>query len=77
MIRGARLSRAMARALASSGLPASIDPYRQKMLKPIVRVVKDPLRCRCPECLQLDLLHPGEGYQLALFPYVIQRGPSA
>lgn len=27
------------------------------------------LRCRCPECLALDAAHPGEGFQLALFPY--------
>lgn len=29
----------------------------------------DLLRCRCPVCLVLDAQHPGEGFQLALFPY--------
>lgn len=29
----------------------------------------DLLRCRCPTCLLLDAQHPGEGFQLALFPY--------
>lgn len=27
------------------------------------------LRCLCPVCLRLDARYPGEGYQLALFPY--------
>jgi len=27
------------------------------------------LRCLCPTCLRLDARYPGEGYQLALFPY--------
>lgn len=39
----------------------------------IVIQVDDPLRCRCPECLVLDVLFPREGYHLALFPYVVQR----
>jgi len=29
----------------------------------------DTLRCRCPLCLVLDARYPGEGFQLALFPY--------
>ena len=29
----------------------------------------DLLRCRCPTCLALDAQFPGEGFQLALFPY--------
>jgi len=33
------------------------------------------LRCRCPQCLVLDAQHPGEGYQLALFPYRISTAP--
>ena len=27
------------------------------------------MRCHCPTYLQLDIDHPTEGYQLALFPY--------
>lgn len=27
--------------------------------------------CPCPECRRLDAEFPGDGYQLALFPYVI------
>jgi mRNA-degrading endonuclease toxin of MazEF toxin-antitoxin module len=27
------------------------------------------LRCRCPVCMVLDARYPGEGFQLALFPY--------
>lgn len=27
------------------------------------------LRCRCPECLVLDSLFPGQGFQLAFWPY--------
>lgn len=26
-------------------------------------------RCRCPECLQLDVMYPGQGFQLAFWPY--------
>jgi len=40
---------------------------------PLVRLAEDPMRCRCPECLALDVMHPGEGYQLFLFPYEISR----
>lgn len=29
----------------------------------------DTLPCRCPLCLVLDARYPGEGFQLALFPY--------
>lgn len=76
MIRGARLARTMARALRSAAVPAAIDPYRARpWTPPVVAPAEDPLRCRCPECLMLDALHPGEGYQLALFPYQIQRRP--
>ncbi len=31
----------------------------------------DILRCRCPVCMVLDARYPGEGFQLALFPYRI------
>ncbi len=31
------------------------------------------LRCMCPTCLSLDARYPNEGYQLALFPYRLQR----
>lgn len=31
--------------------------------------------CPCPTCRRLDKLHPGEGQQLALFPYRIQARP--
>lgn len=36
-------------------------------------------RCHCPECRRLDGAHPGEGFQLALFGYVISiwRGRGA
>lgn len=74
MIRGALLARTMARALRSAAVPPAIDPYRARSwTPPVVAPVEDPLRCRCPECLMLDAQHPGEGYQLALFPYQIQR----
>jgi hypothetical protein len=33
------------------------------------------MRCPCPTCRRLDKRYPGEGYQLALFPYVIQARP--
>lgn len=39
-------------------------------LPAIVREMDEPGRCHCPQCLMLDAMHPGEGYQLALFPYV-------
>lgn len=78
MIRRERLIITLARALMHAPMPAPATPREQiAPAAPIVRLVEDPLRCRCPECLQLDLLHPGEGYQLSLFPYVIQGGPSA
>lgn len=69
MIRRERLIATLARAIvqASSQAPAA-PPAAFVPPAPIVRVVQDPLRCRCPQCLQLDLLHPAEGYQLALFP---------
>jgi hypothetical protein len=28
-------------------------------------------RCHCPKCKRLDRKFPGEGYQLALLPYVV------
>jgi hypothetical protein len=34
------------------------------------------LRCRCPRCLRLDARFPGQGFQLALFPYVVPPRPS-
>lgn len=48
---------------------APIDPPA------IVAQVADFQRCRCPECLRLDREFPGEGYQLALFPFVISLRP--
>lgn len=30
------------------------------------------MRCQCPTCRRLDKRFPGDGYQLALFPYFIQ-----
>lgn len=32
-------------------------------------------RCACPVCLRLDQRFPNEGYQLALFRYVISLAP--
>lgn len=32
-------------------------------------------RCTCPECKRLDRRFPDEGWQLALFPYVISLKP--
>ena len=35
-------------------------------------------RCGCPECKRLDREFPGEGYQLALFRYVVSlRSPAS
>lgn len=69
MIRRERLIVTLARALMHAPMPAP-DVTREQIASaaPIVRLVEDPLRCRCPECQRLDALHPGEGYQLALFP---------
>lgn len=73
-MRGRLLARRMSRALRSAGTPIAIDPYRaSNQPAPIIRQAQDPLRCRCPECLALDIEFPGEGYQLALFPYEINR----
>lgn len=73
-MRGRLLARRMSQALRSAGTPRAIDPYRfATEPAPIVRQAEDPLRCRCPECLALDIAFPGEGYQLALFPYEIGR----
>jgi len=51
MIRGARLAFRIARAIAGADLggPEPSSPA------PIVRQVEDPYRCRCPECLALDV----------------------
>lgn len=43
-------------------------------MRPVAAIVQqanrfDLLRCRCPVCLGLDAAHPGEAFQLALFPY--------
>jgi len=43
---------------------APIDPPAVVRLDPI----SDPARCWCSGCRVLDARHPGEGYQLALFP---------
>ena len=41
----------------------------------IYRRIERAERCCCPECLQLDRRHPGEGHQLAMFPIgAIERG---
>jgi hypothetical protein len=48
-------------------LPTRPEPTRTAIVQRADRF--ELLRCRCPECLALDALHPGEGYQLALFPY--------
>jgi hypothetical protein len=47
------------------------------MLEPIaiVRPAEDFGRCACPECKRLDAAFPGEGYQLALFRYVVSLAP--
>lgn len=37
----------------------------------IVRPAEDFGRCTCPECKRLDAAFPDEGYQLALFRYVV------
>jgi hypothetical protein len=37
----------------------------------IVRPAEDFARCACPVCKRLDREFPDEGYQLALFRYVI------
>lgn len=51
------------------------------MISPPVIIVQADrfalLRCRCPQCLVLDARHPGEGFQLALFPYRISTAPPA
>lgn len=48
-------------------IPAPVSP--PAIFAPACRF--EMLRCRCPECLILDVRHPGEGFQLALFPYVV------
>lgn len=72
MIRSTLLTINLARAVAGVDLVARAPAVPA----PIVRQVEDPLRCRCPECLALDAQFPTEGYQLALFPYQIQRRPN-
>lgn len=37
--------------------------------------VFDLQRCRCPRCAILDARFPDQGFQLALFPYRMQRRP--
>jgi len=32
-------------------------------------------RCYCPECILLDRAYPGQGFQLAMFPYLVQLAP--
>lgn len=32
-------------------------------------------RCRCPACLGLDARYPGQGFQLALLPYIVTPSP--
>ncbi|WP_408591195.1 hypothetical protein [Novosphingobium sp.] len=67
MIRAARLARTMAQALRGAAVPTAIDPHRARpWTAHIVAPAEDPLRCRCPECLMLDAMYPGDGYQLAL-----------
>lgn len=42
------------------------------MISPaVIRPAEDFGRCTCPTCKRLDRRHPGEGYQLALFRYVV------
>lgn len=43
---------------------------RPAYLAEVRRVLE--MRCPCPTCVRLDKRHPGEGYQLALFPYTLQ-----
>ncbi|PTR08650.1 MULTISPECIES: hypothetical protein [unclassified Novosphingobium] len=62
----------LARALHSTALP-DLGGKPPAPPVPIIRLAEDPLRCRCSECLALDIAFPGQGYQLALFPYVISR----
>lgn len=38
-------------------------------------IIYAPMRCRCRTCLRLDVRYPGEGYQLALFPYREEKRP--
>ena len=59
------LSIALARALVVRRGPAPTPA------PPLAIVQEDErfVRCLCPECRRLDLAHPTEGYQLALFPY--------
>jgi hypothetical protein len=53
-------------------LPAVVE--RPAFIAEALRVMQ--MRCPCPTCLRLDKRYPDEGYQLALFPYVIQRSPT-
>jgi hypothetical protein len=53
-------------------LPARQE--RPAFIAEAMRVMQ--MRCPCPTCVRLDKRYPGEGYQLALFPYVIQRSPT-
>mgnify|MGYP000028130580 CR=1 FL=1 len=58
--------RALLAALAKPSAPQPL-PVRTAIVQQADRF--ELLRCRCPECLALDALHPREGFQLALFPY--------
>jgi hypothetical protein len=61
-------------ATAARGM-APVDIWRAPLVPaPVMRRIGDPLRCPCPECLVLDARFPNEGYQLALFPYVLSKG---
>jgi len=74
MVAGA-IRRAWAHAVCGAQLrPAAVEIVRElARTAPIVRQAEDAQRCRCPECLALDIEFPGQGYQLALLPYVISR----
>jgi len=69
------IRRAWVHAICGAQLrPAAAEVVRElARTAPIVRQAEDPQRCRCPECLALDIEFPGQGDQLGLFPYVISR----
>lgn len=56
-------------ALAIAAEYARVRPADPEPLPAITQEVEQFGRCTCPTCRELDLRHPGEGYQLALFPY--------
>lgn len=49
-------------------LMARRDPFLDPPALVAIDPISDPLRCWCAACRVLDARHPGEGYQLALFP---------